>query len=106
MAIAKTSQKTSKGSLLKDLHAKAQKVKSSAQLLSAEDIKLIASIEALSNKKCRILYKNGTYTMGLISNQSPAVRGQHAVLTKPVQLFELPEQEWSNLSVAIKATWR
>lgn len=106
MAIAKTSQKTSKGSLLKSLKASASKAKSSGEVISADDIKLIASIEALSNKKCRILYKDGTYTMGLISNQSPAVRGQQANLTKPVQLFELPEVEWSNLAVAVKATWR
>ena len=106
MPTQKTSQKTSQGSLLKDLHAKALKAKSSDNTVSKEDLSLIASIEALSNRKCRILFKDGTYQYGLISNQSPAVRGQQANLKQPVQLFQLPEVDWSNLSVAVKATWR
>lgn len=106
MAITKNIQSAAKGSLLKSLKASASKAKNSGEVLTAEDIKSIASIEALSNKKARILFKDGTFQIGLISNQSPAVRGQQANLTKPVQLFELPEVEWSNLRFAVKATWR
>ena len=106
MAARKTTQQASKGSLLKNLHAKASQIKRVENILSSDDIKLIASIEALSNKKCRINYVDGHFTMGLISNQSPAVRGQKALLNKPVQLFELLPTDWSSLEVAVKATWR
>lgn len=106
MATTKNSQKVVKDNFLKSLRAKAQKTKTSGHLLTAEDKKDIKAIEALSPKKCKIVYKDDFYTMALVSTSSPAVRGQQANLSKDVVLYELPPVDYSDITVAVKATWR